>query len=77
MHGSAEMDLRFPIGTLFPLLGAILTVFGVITNADTAMYAPSAGVNINLVWGVVMLGFGLVMTGLAWRAVMRRRRRGM
>jgi hypothetical protein len=70
------MDLRFPIGTLFLLLGAILTVFGIITNADTAMYVPSAGVNINLVWGVVMLGFGLVMTGLAWRAVMQRPLRG-
>jgi uncharacterized membrane protein len=70
------MDLRFPIGLLFLLLGAILTVFGVATNGDTAMYAPSAGVNINLVWGVVLIGFGLVMTGLALRAVTRRRRQG-
>lgn len=76
MSGSAEMDLRFPIGLLFLLLGAILTVFGVVTNGDTAMYAPSAGVNINLVWGVVLIGFGLVMTGLALRAVTRRRRHG-
>ncbi|MDQ8159249.1 MAG: hypothetical protein P3B76_13715 [Gemmatimonadota bacterium] len=76
MSGSAEMDLRFPIGLLFLLLGTILTVFGVVTNGDTAMYAPSAGVNINLVWGVVLIGFGLVMTGLALRAVTRRRRQG-
>ena len=76
MSGSAEMDLRFPIGLLFLLLGAILTVFGVVTNGDTAMYAPSAGVNINLVWGVVLIGFGLVMTGLARRSVTRRRRQG-
>lgn len=76
MSGSAEMDLRFPIGLLFLLLGTILTVFGVVTNGDTAMYAPSAGVNINLVWGVVLIGFGLVMTGLALRAVTRRRRHG-
>ncbi|MDQ8162563.1 MAG: hypothetical protein P3C10_08260 [Gemmatimonadota bacterium] len=77
MSGSAEMDLRFPIGLLFLLLGAILTVFGVMTNTDPAMYLPSAGVNINLVWGIVLIGFGLVMTGLALRATMRRTRRGV
>ena len=77
MSASSALDLRLPIGLLFLLLGAILTVFGVMTNADPAMYLPSAGVNINLVWGVVLIGFGLVMTGLALRATMRRTRRGV
>ncbi|QJR38227.1 hypothetical protein HKW67_13090 [Gemmatimonas groenlandica] len=54
-----------PIGVLFLLLGAILAVFGLVTSADTAMYAQSGGININLVWGVVMVLFGGIMTALA------------
>ncbi len=65
MSGSANLDLRYPIGMLFLLLGAILAIFGLLTRADTAMYAQSGGININLAWGVVMLLFGGVMTALA------------
>ncbi len=75
MSASSAMDLRLPIGLLFLVLGVILTAFGVVTNADTAMYAPSAGVNINRTWGIVMIAFGLLMTGLALRAASRRRGR--
>ena len=65
MSGSANLDLRLPIGVLFLLLGAILAVFGVLTRADTVMYAQSGGININLAWGAMMLLFGGVMTALA------------
>ena len=65
MSGSANLDLRLPIGVLFLLLGAILAVFGLLTRADTVMYVQSGGININLAWGVVMLLFGGVMTTLA------------
>ena len=76
MNESNAMDLRLPIGLLFLLLGAILTAFGIMTNADPAMYAPSAGVNINRTWGIVMIAFGVLMTGLARRASSRRPPRG-
>jgi hypothetical protein len=65
VSGSANLDLRYPIGMLFLLLGAILAVFGLVTRADTVMYAQSGGININLAWGVVMLLFGGLMTALA------------
>lgn len=65
MSGSANLDLRLPIGVLFLLLGAILAVFGLLTRADTVMYAQSGGININLAWGAMMLLFGGVMTALA------------
>ena len=65
------MDLRLPIGGLFVVLGVILGVFGVITNGDTAMYERSAGLNINLVWGVVMFVFGALFLLLAQRAAKR------
>jgi hypothetical protein len=58
------MDLRVPIGMLFSLLGALLAVYGMVS--DPAIYQVSLGININLWWGVVMLLFGAGMLGLAW-----------
>lgn len=71
MSGAAGMDLRLPIGGLFVVLGVILGVFGLLTNGDTAMYERSGGLNINLVWGVVMFVFGALFLLLAQRAAKR------
>jgi hypothetical protein len=65
------MDLRLPIGGLFVVLGLMLGVYGLMTNGDTAMYERSAGMNINLVWGGVMLAFGTLFLVLARRAARR------
>ena len=59
-------DLRTPIGLLFPILGALLIGYGLITS-DSDMYARSLGTNVNLVWGAVLLVFGLGMLWLARR----------
>lgn len=59
------LDLRWPVGLLFTLLGALLVVFGL--ASDPAIYVRSLGVNVNLWWGVVMMVFGLLMIGLARR----------
>ncbi|MCL4813556.1 MAG: hypothetical protein KJ061_13770 [Vicinamibacteraceae bacterium] len=59
------LDLRWPVGLLFTLLGALLVVFGL--ASDPAIYVRSLGVNVNLWWGVVMMVFGLAMIGLARR----------
>jgi hypothetical protein len=67
-----SLDLRLPIGLLFTLLGAILLVYGLVS--DPAIYETSLGVNINAWWGVVMAAFGGLMLGLAWRG--RRAGRG-
>lgn len=61
-----NLDLRFPIGLMFTTFGALLTVFGLIS--DSAIYAKSLGINVNLWWGLVLLAFGLVMLGFANRA---------
>jgi hypothetical protein len=62
-----NFDLRLPIGIMFSVFGAMLTVFGFIS--DKAMYdSHSLGININLVWGLVLLVFGLAMLTLVWRA---------
>ncbi len=49
------LDLRFPLGLMFLIFGAILTALGVIRPVD------SIGINVNLWWGLVLLGFGVLM----------------
>jgi len=55
------LDIRFPLGLIFAITGAILVIYGAVTNGS-AIYAVSMGINLNLIWGVVMLVFGIVMT---------------
>jgi hypothetical protein len=60
-----SFDLRLPIGIMFTLFGAILTIFGAVS--DKAIYERSLGININLIWGIVLLVFGIAMLFLALR----------
>lgn len=55
-----NLDLRIPMGLMFSIVGAILTLYGLVTHGS-AIYERSAGMDINLIWGVVMLIFGLTM----------------
>ena len=55
------LDIRWPIGLMFTLIGAILVVCGLVTNSDVEMYKRSLGMNINLIWGALLLVFGLLM----------------
>lgn len=59
------MDLRYPIGLMFSVLGALLTAYGVM-NPD--LRAPLAPVNVNLYAGLGMLVFGGSMLLLARRS---------
>lgn len=61
-----SFDLRFPIGLMFSLFGALLAIFGFFS--DPALYAKSLGTNVNLIWGTIMLIFGIAMLFLAWRS---------
>jgi hypothetical protein len=61
------LDLRWPIGLMFSLIGVLLTGYGAITGSDADKYKRSLDININLYWGLVLLAFGLLMLGLAWR----------
>lgn len=51
------LDIRWPIGLMFSLIGLLLTAFG----AVNATGSQSLGININLVWGIVLLAFGVFM----------------
>lgn len=70
MH-TASLDLRVPIGLLFILLGVVIAGFGAATAGDAAMYARTDGVNVNLLWGLVLLATGVVFLLLARRAARR------
>jgi hypothetical protein len=52
------LDIRWPIGIMFSLVGALLLVYGFATNGDVEMYRHSLGININVIWGIVLLLFG-------------------
>jgi hypothetical protein len=52
-------DLRIAIGALFAVYGVVLTVYGAF--GGPAQYSRSLGLNVNLIWGALMLLFGLGM----------------
>ena len=51
------LDIRWPIGLMFSLVGVLMVGYGLATGSDTAMYQRSLGMNINLIWGIVLLIF--------------------
>jgi hypothetical protein len=51
------LDIRWPIGLMFTLIGALLSVFGLVKKTESI----SLDININLIWGVVLLVFGVFM----------------
>jgi len=55
------LDIRFPIGLMFSMFGLIITIYGIATIGNEAMYARSLNVNVNLVSGICTLLFGLIM----------------
>ncbi len=55
------LDIRFPIGLMFSIVGLIITIYGVATIGQDAMYVKSLNVNVNLLSGIGTLVFGLVM----------------
>jgi multisubunit Na+/H+ antiporter MnhG subunit len=61
-----NLDIRVPIGMLFTLLGLLLAGFGVIS--EPSIYQRSLGYNLNLIWGLVLLVFGVVMLVMGRRA---------
>lgn len=52
------LDIRKPIGLLFLILGLQLAGFGLIS--DASLYGKSLNVNVNLLWGLVLLAAGFL-----------------
>ena len=54
------LDIRIPLGLMFLITGGLMAIYGLFTRGS-AIYEKSLNMNINLIWGGVMLVFGLVM----------------
>ncbi|HOX58618.1 MAG TPA: hypothetical protein P5205_19980 [Candidatus Paceibacterota bacterium] len=61
------LDIRWPIGLMFSLVGLLMTIFGFATRGDAEMYQRSLGINVNLIWGIILLLFGVFMLIMAMR----------
>ncbi len=55
------LDIRWPIGLMFALIGALLTGYGVLNRVAAVTQVQGQEVNIDLIWGVVLLIFGVLM----------------
>jgi hypothetical protein len=49
-------DLRLPLGYLFAILGGLLVIK--VASEPPISHARSLGINLNLIWGSVMVLFG-------------------
>jgi hypothetical protein len=54
------LDIRIPLGLMFLITGGLMALYGLFTRGS-AIYEKSLDMNINLIWGGLMLAFGLVM----------------
>lgn len=57
------LDVRWPLGLLFTLLGLLLAGSGLISDSGAAGGNP--GLHINVWWGAVLFSFG---AGVLWLA---------
>ncbi len=54
------LDIRYPIGLMFGIIGLVMVLYGLLTGSDP-MYQRSLGINVNVWWGAVLLVFGALM----------------
>jgi hypothetical protein len=59
------LDIRIPIGVMMGLMGLMLAGYGLLGPHD--IYARSLGINVNLVWGIVLVAFATVLLVLGAR----------
>jgi hypothetical protein len=57
------LDIRFPIGMMFTFIGLLLAGSGFLSPDKLSL-----GININLIWGIALLLFGVLMWGSAVRS---------
>jgi hypothetical protein len=65
------LDLKLPIGWLLSVYGLGLGIYGLVTRKE--IYEKSLGLNVNLIWGILMLVIG---AGFLLTAFMKRGKEG-
>jgi hypothetical protein len=59
------LDVRVPVGLMFGIMGVLLMGYGVL--GDQTIYAKSLGININAIWGSVLIVFAAMLLILSSR----------
>ncbi len=54
-------DLKIPLGSLLSAYGVILLLYGIL--GDASLHEKSLGININLIWGIVLVITGGMFLG--------------
>ena len=67
------LDIRYPIGFLFSIIGIMLTIFGLVTGSNAELYQRSLDININLWTGLGMIIFGGFMLVLAYSTTKKKK----
>jgi len=60
-----QLDVRVPVGLMLGTMGVLLVGYGI--AGDQTIYAKSLGININAVWGSVLIAVAAVLLVLARR----------
>jgi hypothetical protein len=58
-----RVDVRVPAGLMLTTIGVLLAGYGAF--GDRSIYARSLGINVNLVWGVVLIVAGAALLAAA------------
>jgi len=61
--GSHFFDLKIPLGSLLSFYGLILVLYGLF--GPRYIYEKSLGLNVNLIWGALILLIGGLFLGFA------------
>lgn len=70
MSAPANLDIRYPMGALFTVIGLLLVLYGLTAESATV----SLGSNIDVWWGLIMLVFGALLLSLAHASHLRFKR---
>jgi hypothetical protein len=60
-----RLDVRLPAGVMLTAIGVLLAGYGAL--GDPSIYRRSLGINVNLVWGLVLALGGAGLLALASR----------
>ena len=67
-----QLDVRVPLGLMLVIMGVLLAGYGLL--GDKAIYARSLGINVNVIWGSVLIVVAAILLMLASRKAERRDR---
>ena len=64
-----QLDVRVPLGLMLAIMGVLLAGYGLL--GDHAIYERSLGINVNLIWGSVLIVVAAILLILATRKAER------